>query len=66
MTQLVELREGYAKFVEAGIKLYTISYDDQAALADFADVHDIPYPMLSDADSEVIREYGILNDEIEP
>ncbi len=66
MTQLVELREGYAKFAEAGVKLYTISYDDQAALADFVDAQRIPFPMLSDIDSAVIRDYGILNTEIEP
>ena len=59
MTQLVELREGYAKFVEAGIKLYTISYDDRAALSDFVAAHDIPYPMLSDVDSEVIRAWSL-------
>ncbi len=66
MTQLVELREGYAKFAEAGVKLYTISYDDQAALADFVDAQRIPFPMLSDVDSAVIRSYGILNTEVEP
>lgn len=65
MTQLVELRDGYAKFVAAGIKLYAISYDDRAALADFVRAHDMPFPMLSDVDSRVIREYGILNTEVE-
>lgn len=66
MTQLVELREGYKKFADAGMKLYTISYDDPQAIADFVIAHNIPYPILSDLDSEVIREYGIFNTEIEP
>jgi len=66
MTQLVELRDGYSKFQEAGIKLYTISYDDQSAIADFVKAQKMPYPILSDLDSKVIREYGILNTEIEP
>lgn len=66
MTQLVELREGYSKFVDAGIKLYTISYDDPQAIADFVEAHRIPYPILSDIDSAVIREFGILNTEVEP
>lgn len=66
MTQLVELREGYSKFGDAGMKLYTISYDDPQAIADFVTAHNIPYPILSDIDSAVIREYGIFNTEIEP
>ncbi len=54
------------KFREAGIKLYAISYDDPEALAAFAQAHDIDYPLLSDADSAVIRRYGILNTQIPP
>ena len=61
MTQLGELRDAYARFQEAGIKLYAISYDEADALTDFAQANDIPYPLLSDSDSAVIRRYGILN-----
>jgi len=35
-------------------------------LSEFAEKQHIPYPLLSDLDSEVIRRYGILNDQIEP
>ena len=35
-------------------------------LAEFGEKQDIPYPLLSDIDSEVIRRYGILNTRIEP
>lgn len=66
MTQLVELRDGYAKFEDAGIKLYAVSYDDQEVLAEFTRAHEIPYPLLSDLDSEVIDAYGIRNDQIQP
>jgi AhpC/TSA family/Thiol:disulfide interchange protein DsbD, N-terminal len=52
--------------VAAGLRLYAISYDDVAALAAFAEAQRIPYPLLSDADSEVIRRFGILNTQIEP
>ena len=61
MTHLVEMQEEQSKFEAAGLKLYAISYDEQDALADFAKSHDITYTMLSDSDSRVIREYGILN-----
>jgi hypothetical protein len=40
--------------------------DSQEALAAFAAEHGITYPLLSDAGSAVIREYGILNTLIRP
>jgi peroxiredoxin len=61
MTQLGELRDAYPRFREAGVKLYAVSYDDHAAQAAFAEANQIPFPLLSDADSAVIRRYGILN-----
>ena len=61
MTQLVELQRALPKFQTAGIKLYAISYDDQEVLQEFTAKQSIPYPLLSDVDSEVIRAYGILN-----
>jgi hypothetical protein len=35
-------------------------------LAEFGEKQHIPYPLLSDVDSEVIRRFGILNEQIEP
>ena len=35
-------------------------------LAECAEKQGIPFPLLSDLDSEVIRRYGILNTQIEP
>jgi hypothetical protein len=58
------LRDSYAKFEAHGIKLYAVSYDDQETLREFAEAQGIPYPLLSDIDSAVIRQYGILNTEI--
>ncbi len=55
------MRDSYAKFVALGIKLYAVSYDDQEALRQFAREQHIPFPLLSDVDSRVIRQYGILN-----
>jgi peroxiredoxin len=66
MTQLVELRDGFRKFEDAGVKLYTISYDDREAHADFARTYDVRYRMLSDVDSDVIRAFGILNTQVDP
>lgn len=58
------MRDSYAKFEAHGIKLYAISYDDQETLREFAQKQSIPYPLLSDLDSEVIQQYGILNTEV--
>ena len=37
------------------------SYDSRAVLKDFAQRKDIQFPLLSDADSGIIRRFGILN-----
>jgi hypothetical protein len=60
------LRDAYDKFQAAGIKLYAISYDDREVLAAYAEAEEIPFPLLSDIDSEVIRRYGILNTQVKP
>lgn len=46
--------------------MYAISYDEVDALTDFADAHEVAYPLLSDPDSETIRRFGILNTLIPP
>ena len=38
-----------------------VSYDPVAILADFASRRGVTFPLLSDADSAVIKQYGILN-----
>lgn len=46
--------------------MYAISYDDAEVLAEFSSKQSIPYPLLSDVNSDVIRRYGILNDQVQP
>lgn len=46
--------------------LYALSYDEVDALADYARVHGVTFPLLSDPDSEVIERFGILNTLIDP
>ena len=57
----MQLQEAMAQFDAAGVKLYTLSYDEADALADYAKAHGVSYTMLSDPKSKVIREFGILN-----
>lgn len=58
------MRDSYARFEDHGVKLYAVSYDDQETLREFSEAQGIPYPLLSDVDSMVIRQYGILNTEV--
>ncbi len=58
------MRDSYDKFEANGIKLYAVSYDDQETLREFSEAQGIPYPLLSDIDSAVIKRYGILNTQV--
>ena len=51
------------QFHKEGLGLAAISYDSQAILQDFSERHKIDFTLLSDPDSEIIRQYGVLNAE---
>ncbi len=57
----MELQDRFAELTRSGIGVAAISYDSQEILADFAEERGITFPLLSDADSAVIKAYGILN-----
>lgn len=57
----MELQERLPELQEAGIGIVAISYDSQEVLTDFANRRGITFPLLSDNDSAVIEEFGILN-----
>lgn len=54
------------RFEAAGVRFYALSYDEPDALTDFASAHEITFPLLSDPNSEIIRDFGILNTTIPP
>lgn len=58
------MRDAFEKFEANGIKLYALSYDDQETLEEFGRHHQIPYTLLSDIDSSVIKQFGLLNTEV--
>ena len=60
------MRDAWAKFERDDVALFAISYDDQVVLREFAEKQAIPFPLLSDVDSEAIRAWGVLNDQIQP
>ncbi|MFT5014069.1 MAG: hypothetical protein ACJAX5_001175 [Patiriisocius sp.] len=57
----MQLQKKMPAFEALGIKVLALSYDEPDALKDFQDAYGITYTLLSDPESNVIREYGILN-----
>jgi hypothetical protein len=62
----VELQGRLPEIRKAGMGLAAISYDSVPVLADFSARRGIGFPLLSDAGSETIKRYGILNTTIDP
>jgi hypothetical protein len=57
------LEESREELRKRGVGLAAISYDSVAVLKHFADRKGITFPLLSDADFKVIRDFGLLNEE---
>jgi peroxiredoxin len=57
----VELQGRLEELRAQGLGVAAISYDSQEVLADFSRRLGITFPLLSDDDSSVITEFGILN-----
>ncbi|MBT72468.1 MAG: hypothetical protein CMQ15_10610 [Gammaproteobacteria bacterium] len=57
----MELQERLEELENSGYGIAAISYDSEAVLADFAQRRGITFPLLSDDDSAIITEFGILN-----
>lgn len=63
----MELEQNVERFREQGMGVVAISYDTVAILRHFADrVGLTKIPMLSDPDSEIIKDFGILNVNVPP
>jgi peroxiredoxin len=61
--QLVQLQNAKQRLDKQEIKLAAISYDSPDILKDFAERHQIDFPLLSDSDSRIIRSFNVLNAE---
>ena len=60
----MELQQSVNEIHKRGLGLAAVSYDSTAVLRNFAERKAITYPLLSDADSKVIRAYGLLNESV--
>ncbi len=57
----MELQDRVEELADQGLGVAAISYDSEEVLADFSRRRGITFPLLSDNDSEVITDFGILN-----
>ena len=62
----MELARDFELVRKHGLGLAAISYDSVAVLKNFAGRRQILFPLLSDADSRIIRSFGILNESVKP
>lgn len=60
----MELEQNEDEFRKLGLGIAGISYDTPAILHNFSERRGIHFPLLSDADSKLIRTLGILNQTI--
>ncbi len=62
----MELQSNLEKIHAEGLGVVAISYDSVDILKSFAERKQITFPMLSDPDSKIIRDFGILNEGSKP
>jgi peroxiredoxin len=62
--ELCTLRDGLAELNKANAQVYGISVDTFFALKAFADQQRLGFPLLSDFNKQVIRDYGVFNDDM--
>lgn len=60
----MKLQSNWEAIREAEIHLVGVSYDSVETLRRFSAKKKIEFPLLSDKESRVIRDYGILNREV--
>lgn len=59
--ELCTFRDSMSRLNEAQAQVYGISVDTFFALKAFHDAQSLTFPLLSDFNKEVIREYGVFN-----
>lgn len=59
----MQLASWQAKFEALGVRVAAMSYDDVAALADFAAANDVGYRLLADPGGRYMAALGIRNEE---
>ena len=62
----MELQSRYADITKQGLGLIAISYASPETLTKFTASRSITFPLIADAGSAIIKEYGLLNQGVDP
>ncbi|HET9503082.1 MAG TPA: thioredoxin-dependent thiol peroxidase [Hymenobacter sp.] len=57
--QACNLRDNEAQLAAQGIKVVGVSIDNAASHAKFAQKYDLAFPLVADADKEIVNAYGV-------
>ncbi len=52
-------RDAWLRYEKAGVMVYGVSADDRDSHAEFAEEHDIPFPLIADPDGTWTRAFGV-------
>ena len=63
-TELCTFRDALTQLNRATVQVYGISVDTFFALKAFADEQHLTFPLLSDFNKQVIRDYGVFNEDM--
>ena len=62
--EMCHLRDGWTRWQTLGCRVFGISVDSPFTTEKFREAERIPFPILSDFNKEVARQYGVLLDEL--
>src|SRR4029450_8473719 len=62
--ELCTFRDSLGKLADTGAKVFGISVDTFFTLKAFHDQQQLTFPLLSDFNKQVIREYGVFNEDM--
>ena len=62
--ELCTFRDALARFNQVKAQVYGVSVDTFFALKAFADQQKLNFPLLSDFNKQVIRDYGVFNEDM--
>lgn len=57
--QACDLRDRYSEVVENGARIFGVSVDPVESHKKFVLKHNLPFPLISDADREIVQAYGV-------
>ena len=63
-TEVCAFRDDIIELRKAGADVFGVSLDDVKSHAEFADKYKVPFRLLSDADSSVAKNYGVLTSKL--